>query len=495
MMKRKILALLLTAMMIVATLTACRVQNNNNNPGGTEPSQTTPTQTTPNPDQPYIPPVVTWQDVNKSVFTLSDVKLRQEAATNGVALATIPKLTELHCTKQSTSWYYVEYESNGETLQGYVNKTGVTEIDILGTGPNWVAVEGGSKIMYVKPTTLNVRLYPTDAEFSEKKGAYSCNAEVTVLATNGTWARIQYSETEQYYVSLAYLSETPVDDPNNPDKYKDLFTAVEGEPTMYVKEEKVNFRVAPIVAENVTIIMSLSLGTEVTVLKSGTVEGKEWYYVEVYIPADKGVPGYWQEGYISADCLSLTSGSQTLEDLVAFYGFTQVEKTMYVLAENSVYVRSTPSLANLENVIDVLASGKEPATIKSVKVVATGTYNGNNWCLIEHTMKEGTEEKTVYCFIGASTLTSDPNGKQTVTLSELLDKYPEFTECTETTITVSAKAKGFGTPNGSAEVIKEFEAGTELTLVAEETGSRHNIWYVVKDSTGTLYFVGMEFFN
>lgn len=490
MMKKRIVALLLAGLMTTAALASCRVQNNDN-PGGTEPDETTPSTqvTTPAETTPATP---TWQEVDKSIFTINEVKLRQDATNAGTALASIPKETQLHCTKQSTSWYFVEYDG----MQGYVAKTSsVTEINILGT--DMVAVEGGSKTMYVKSNTLNVRLYPCDNDsFSTKMGSYKLNDAVTVLATNGTWARVQYAEGKTYYVSYAYLSETEVKDPNDPSIYEDLFTDVEGTPEMYVKEEKVNFRVAPSTEETVTIIMSLSRGTEVTVLKRGTVEGKEWYYVEVYIPADKGVPAHWQEGYISADCLAETSGGQTLDDLVAFYGFTKVEKTMYVLAEKSVYVRSTPSLNSSENIIDVLASGKEAATIKSVKVVAIGLYNDVNWCLIEHTIKEGTEEKTVLCFVGASILTSDPNGKLTVTLDELLEKYPEFTACeTETTVTVATKASGFSIPNVSADVIKEFEVGTELTLVAEETGSRHNIWYVVKDSTGTLYFVGMEFFN
>ena len=90
----------------------------------------------------------------------------------------------------------------------------------------------------------------------------------------------------------------------------------------------------------------------------------------------------------------------------------------------------------------------------------------------------------------------ESSGKLTVTLEELLIKYPEFTACaTETKITTTAKANCYSIPNVSAEIVKELAAGTEVTLVAEETGSRHNIWYVVKDSTGALYFVGMDFFK
>ena len=493
MMKKRIVALLLAGLMTTAALASCRVQGNPNQ-GGTEPDQNPPTnQTTPDPNQGQNPPQITWQDVDKSVFTINDVKLRKEATATSTALASVPKETELHCTKQSTSWYYVEY---GE-FQGYVSRASVTEANILGT--DMVAIEGGSKVMYANAKTINVRIYPSDADFSSIVGSFGLNTEVTVVATNGTWYKIKYVKDgaeKEYYIHGTCLSDAKVTDPNDDTPYKHLFSDVAGTPTMYVSLDKVNFRVAPSTDENVTIIMSLKLGTAVTVLQTGTVNGKEWKKVEVYIPADKGVPAHWQEGYISADCLATTSGEQTIDDLVAFYGFTKLEKTMYVLAEKSVYVRSTPSLSNNENIIDVLASGKEAADIKAVKVLATGAYNDVNWYIIEHTVKEGTEEKTVLCFVGASMLTSDPNGKLTVTLEELLIKYPEFTACTtETKITTTAKANCYSIPNVSAEIVKELAAGTEVTLVAEETGSRHNIWYVVKDSTGALYFVGMDFFK
>ena len=149
MMKKRIVALLLAGLMSAAALTSCRVQNTN--PGGTEPENpTTPTETT-TPDNPYKPPVETWQDVDKSVYTFNEVKLRQQASNTGSALANIPKETELHCTKQSTSWYYVEYKKGEETISGYVSKASVTEANILGT--DMVAVDGGSKIMYANAKT------------------------------------------------------------------------------------------------------------------------------------------------------------------------------------------------------------------------------------------------------------------------------------------------------------------------------------------------------
>ena len=153
MMKKRIVALLLAGLMSATALASCRVQNQNQH-GGTEPNQNPPTnQTTPG-ENTNNPPAITWQEVDKNVYSISDVKLRQEASGTSTALASIAKETALHCTKQSTSWYYVEY---GE-LKGYVSKASVTEINILGT--DFVEITGGSKVMYANAQTINVRLYP-----------------------------------------------------------------------------------------------------------------------------------------------------------------------------------------------------------------------------------------------------------------------------------------------------------------------------------------------
>lgn len=501
MMKRKILALLLTAMMIVATLTACRVQNNNNNPGGTEPNQTTPsTQTTPTPDNPYIPPVVTWQDVDKSVFTLEDVKLRQEAANNGAALASIPKLTELHCTKQSTSWYYVEYENNGEVLQGYVSKTSVTEANILGT--DMVAVEGGSKVMYVKTNTLNVRLYPSDNDnFSSKVGSYQLNDEVTVLATNGTWARVQYAEGKIYYVAFAYLSDTKVENPNDTSIYEDLFTAVDGKPTMYVDNvSQVKFRKAPNTSSDE--LLALSKGTSVTVLKTGVVEGKSWTYAVVEIPPQKEGDGpSYVYGYISSDCLSFTNGAMDVDKLIAIYPmFVKTEETtMYVLLDSAITIRSNPVFPGEDEDNSLSNPYSTAGSIKSLKILANGEVDGTKWYIVEYIKKDGENSTVITGFIANGAmkyLTSDPNGKETVTIDDLMLKYPGQFEKLETPVTVTTKslANCYGAPETTKEPLKQLASGAQVTLVAKETGD-FVTWALIQDAEGAYYFVNYSLLN
>ena len=504
MMKKRIVALLLAGLMSATALASCRVQNQNQH-GGTEPNQNPPTnQTTPG-ENTNNPPAITWQEVDKNVYSISDVKLRQEASGTSTALASIAKETALHCTKQSTSWYYVEY---GE-LKGYVSKASVTEINILGT--DFVEITGGSKVMYANAQTINVRLYPTDADFSTAVGSFKLNDEVTVVATNGAWHRVQYvknGEQKTYYVSAACLNDEKVKDPDDTTAYEGLFTAVNGDTGVekYVKVDqggKVNFRKAPNTES--TIIMSLSDGVKVTVLKTGTVNGMEWSYIVVKVESNKdGVPSEYKFGYISSDYLSNTTGDMTLDDLLAHYPtFTKVEGGMmyYVLKEATITIRREPVFpadGEASNSLSNPQSGKTPDSIKAIKVVATGTVDETRWFIVEFVKKDGDTETLIRGFVGGKALeylTTDANGNPTVTIEDLIAKYPQFTKLeTPTNVTASKNANTYGTPDASGEVLGQITAGTTVKLVAQEAGA-YATWYVVEDAEGKLLFVGKEFFN
>jgi SH3-like domain-containing protein len=498
MMKKRIVALLLAGLMSAAALTSCRVQNTN--PGGTEPQGSTPTQTTPTPDNPYQPPVETWQDVNKSVFTFNEVKLRQQATNTGTALATIPKETELHCTKQSTSWYYVEYKKGEETISGYVSKASVTEANILGT--DMVEVDGGSKVMYVKTTTLNVRLYPSDNDnFSTKMGSYKLNEAVTVLATNGTWARVQYAEGKIYYVAYAYLSDTEVEDPNDETKYEGLFNDVDGTPTMYVDNvSQVKFRKAPNTSSDE--LLALAKGAAVTVLKTGEVDGKQWAYAVVEVaPTKPGDAPTYVKGYISFDCLSYTNGDMTVDQLIARYPtFEKTDVTvMYVVVDSAITIRSNPVFPE-EGEDNSLSNPKSTAeSVKSLKILATGVVDETQWFIVEYVKKDGENEKVITGFIANGAmkyLTTDPNGKVTLTPDDVLVKYPnQFVKLeTPVTVTTNALANCYGTPETAKEPLKQLAAGTTVTLVATPIDNFTN-WALIQDAEGAYYFVNYSFLN
>ncbi len=494
-MQKRILALLLAGL-LTASMASCVVRGTQNETTG--PDEDPGYQTTTKPNEEETSPTITWTEVDKTIYALSDIKLRREASSVGATICTIPKEAELHCTLTSAAYSYVEY--NGQ--QGYVLNSYVTDTDI--TGKTFTPMEGGSKIMFVNVDKANIRLYPSDSDFSTVMGGYELNDEVTVLATNGTWHQIKFvdksNNEKKYYVSASLLSDSKTVSPDDLTQYEGLFSDVAGTPVMYVNGETVNFRKAP--SKSATIIAELTLGTEVTVLQKGKVGESEWFYVELKIVSDQpGVPTTYQEGYISADCLSPYAGDLTLDELVALYGFEKINETMYILAEKQVNLRSAPVFPDTangdkDNLVTTLSSGK--TDIKALKIVAKGSYEGYNWCIVEHTMKVDNEDKTVYSFIGGKgldSLTSDASGKITVSLNDLLVKYPQFTICeTQTTITTKSVANCYGTPDTTGTALKQLASGTTVTLVAEETGSRNNVWYVIKDADNAYYFVGMEFF-
>ena len=505
MMKRRIVALLLAGLMTTAALASCRAQtNNNNNPGGTEPNQGT-SQTTPKPEDPYTPPTVTWSDVDKTVYTVNDVKLRQDASDTSTALATIAKATAVHCTKQSSAWYYVEYDGK----QGYIRKTSVTETNI--TGSDFVNVEGGSKIMYANSKTINVRPYPVQNDtIAAAVGSYSLNDEVVVLAQNDNWYKVKYiknGEEFEYFVSKDCLSEQKVVDPDDDSIYENLFTEVNGEVGVekYVRVSgTVNFRKAP--NTKASIIMSLSDGVKVTVLKTGTVDGTAWSYIVVKVESDKeGVPSTYEYGYISSAYLADTNGDMTLDEFIAYHGFNKIEGGMmyYVLKEASIKLRSTPDFPDTDagekdNELTIIQSGTTPESIKSLKVVATGEVDGFAWFMAEYTKKEGDKETVIRCFVGGKALdnlTTDASGERVVTIQDLVNKYPKLTILETPEIkTATKKANCYGTNDTTGTVLGTIEVGTEVTVVATETGT-FATWCVIQTQEGKLLFVGVEFFN
>ena len=506
MMKKRIVALLLAGLMATAALTSCRVQtNDNDNPGGTEPNQNNQTTTT-TPDDPSTPATPTWTDVdNKTLYTVSDVKLRKEASDTSEALATIPKATAVNCTKQSSTWYCVEYD--GKT--GYIRKTAVTETNI--TGNDFVDIEGGSKVMYANSKTINVRPYPVQNDtFAAAVGSYSLNDEVVVLAQNDNWYKVKYiknGEEFEYFVSKDCLSEQRVVDPDDDSIYADLFTEVNGEVGVekYVRVSgTVNFRKAP--NTKASIIMSLSDGVKVTVLKTGTVDGTAWSYVVVKVESDKeGVPSTYEYGYISSAYLADTNGDMTLDEFIAYHGFNKIEGGMmyYVLKEATVNLRNTPEFPNTEagekdNLVTSIKSGTTTETIKALKVVATGEVDDTTWFMVEYTKKEGDKETVTRCFVGGkalNNLTTDASGERVVTIQDLANKYPKLTILeTPETKTATKKANCYGTNDTTGTVLGTIEVGTEVTVVATETGARPT-WYVIQTEEGKLFFVGIEFFN
>ena len=496
MMKKRIVALLLAGLMTTATLASCRVQGNTDNPGGTEPNQNNNQTTTTKPEDIYNPPSTTFEETDELVYAIGEISLRKEATNSSAELAKIPVETELHCTKKSTSWYLVEY--NGQ--EGYVSKTGVTKNKFVPIN------EAGSKVMYANAKTINVRLYPyANASI---KGSYSRNDEVTVIAGNGDWYKVQYSEDKTYYVSADCLSDTKWVDPNDDSAYRDMFEPVTDKPVMYTTD-KVNLRATPITGTTENIITTLAKGREVTVTAKATLnDGSVWVRVVVEILPEKEGDGIEKiEGYVRFDYLSLYADETTLDSLLSIYeGFTKRDPatTMYIVVgtednEIRITIRSTPSFPganDADNYVATLQSTEE--SIKQLTVLADGTVDNDLWYIVEYTVKEGETEKTCRGFVGGKALqhlTTNPEGKPVLTLETFLSEYSGKYDILETPATVTTKniTNCYGTPSSETTKVDTLATGTEVLLVAKQKGDNPT-WAVIKYNDG-YYFVHLSNLN
>ena len=490
MMKKRMIALLLAGLMTTAALTSCRVQGNFDNPGGTEPNQSNNQTTTTKPEDTYNPPSTTFDETDELVYAVSEIQLRKEATNSSTSLATIPVETELHCTKKSSSWYFVEY--NGQ--EGYVSKTGVTKNKFEPIN------EAGSKVMYANAKTINVRLYPNANASIE--GSYNRNDEVTVIAGNGDWYKIQYSEDKVYYVSADCLSDTKWVDPNDDSAYRDMFAPVTDKPVMYTTD-KVNLRATPVTGTTENIITTLAKGREVTVTAKATLDnGSVWARVIVEIlPENEGDGIEKKEGYVSFDYLSIYADETTLDSLLSIYeSFTKREPatTMYIVVDSTIFIRSTPNFPGKndpDNYVETLGSTEE--SIRQLTVLADGTVDDVLWYIVEYTVKEGETEKTYRGFVGGKALqqlTTDPEGKPVLTLETFLSAYSGKYDVLETPVTVTTKsANYYGTPDSSTTKVDTLAAGTEVLLVALEKGDAAT-WAVIKYNNG-YYFVHISNLN
>lgn len=486
-MKKRILALLLAGI-LTASMTSCF--NRGNDPDDTSGSNTEDILTrAPSDSSNTTQAPDTWTEVADTVYTTTDnLTLRTDVNSNEGTVK-VNKLVELKRTAYNKKWSRVEY--NGSVY--YVSNSYITSEDIYGK----TLTPCANTVMYVITDGLNVRtLASSNSTISPSVGSLKLNETVTVIAKGENWCRISYkgeedSQATERYVSTKYLASQPYENPDTKD-YSSYFTSMEPT-TMYVTASAINLRKAPSV--NASIMGGLEKDDEVIVVAYAksipeTVDGKEtvasWYKVKVTVAPDKeGDPPTIAYYYATAKYISDKPGNTTLTlaDMLEQYPtFSANAKTLYVCS-NAANTRSTPSLKNSDNITKTLQKKDQ------VKVVATGVYEDNNWCMIE--LEEG-----VFAFIGSSTLTTDPNGEPApLSLEDLLIKYPQY-EKVETTVTLTAKStvNCYTTPGSAESVPLKLNAGDTVTLVAVSS-TNDTSWCVVQAANGNCYFAGYSLFE
>ena len=456
-----------------------------------------------------------WEEVDDVVYTFKSLALREEP--NGDTIESLEPEMELHRTRVNSGWSYVSVEIDGETVEGYVSNKYITEVDILGS--DFENVVGGSKTMYCTIDGLNVRT--ANDSISEKMGSLNKDEAVKVVAENGTWYRIEFTEEGAdeedepiyCYVNARYIASTKGGTPDVTPSYTSSFIDCDPHKTMYTTTAGLRLRSEPIISSDTVITTLSTAGVKVIVMKMGNVnadgETTGWSYVKAYIPpVREGDPMITKEGYIATEYLTekapAATESLTLEELLVRYpGFTKSEKFVYIVTGISLKVRSTPEItpgaddSEDSNVIGSLKTDKDAVNATNVKAVAYGVENGSAWYIVEYL--SSVSGKKINAFISANPLlvTTDPSGAAKLTRENLTLAYPEFEAVAAQTITAVAPANGYDKPYEDPSTVEDenisfqLGIGEQATLIAVQTGAKDaddNIWYAIEVS-GKIYFV------
>ena len=478
-MKKRILAMILAAL-LTASMASCWAEGNNENPvGGTEETQTQ-APNDPNPDNPVTN---VWQDANYSVYVVSP-NLNLTQVSDASKTVKVPLMTKLFCKKTSSTKSIVEYEG----VEYYATSEYLSAEDLLGEKFN----PCNPAVTMYATTGLQVRKYAIVDSISSTTAQLTSGEAVKVVAMGDasgmTWCKIEYEidgETGTYFVSKKYLSDTQ-GTPGIDQDYEKYFEAC-AKTTMYVTVEYVNVRKAPIDGEYVTTAVKDSAWTVVAL---GTGDYEKWCMVEVEREVKEGDPKEYDYYYISLTCLSTVpeSASQDLTQVLAKYpNFDPCDKTMYV-AEDNLNVRLTPELG--DNYAGALVRGN------AVKVVAMGKdANNSKWAMIEvQKTADDNTTYTVYQFVSAICLSVNANGAPDLDkmMAEYGDKYETVTE---KTLVATQVANCYYTPNTSNTVPYKLEAGAQVTLVAQAKSGGNATWCIIMLEDGSCYFAPSAYFT
>lgn len=490
-MKKRMLAILLAAIM-TASLSACvqsdkRPALDNPTNSGTENNQVRD----PQPDVTDPVQTITWSDVNDQVYIIKANTTLDPVEEGKTAIKA--NLMDLLDRKQVSSDNKKSIVEKDGVLY-YVNNANLTDEDL--TGAKFATCD---EVMYVKVDVLNLRLYASsDNTLSPSQGSLKQGDAVKVVAKGEKWCKVEVinpetQEPENYFLFLEHLSTTN----DGPIDYTQFFEECDPPVIMYVYNvadgQGVNLRTTPSVEDNLNVAGGVMKDSPVTVLSKGTGDYAGWYYVRVANATVPGMSQTYSEYYIKADFLTEEKPVLTLEELIAKYGFTAGEKTLY--ATGSINVRKTPG-ADEKPQDDVVAG---LAKKQQVKVVASGLFDDQLWSIIE--LNLGTEQspKIGYYFVRGSYefLTTDPNGEILPTLDGLLAENTMFSVITEKTVYANTKTYGFDSIAKNPTVTDAkvtIEASTSYVAVAE--GTRHGAdWYIVRNTEGKFFFVFAEFFD
>lgn len=482
-MKKRILALLLTGLLVMSA-TACQKESENPQLGGTPKQTTATTATTPGPNIPENPPTTSYQDVNETVYALTnEVALRTSAETAEVPVLKVPFITELHRVKYNSYWSVVEYNN----AQYYVLSSLLTTDDLAAKK----VIPLTNAVVMHTTDNANVRKYPTTNALITKNIAKTLakGTNVTVYAKGNGWCQVKFTgDSTPYYISADLLKDGKlVTQAEIEAEMNSKFSFSSGNiKTMYVTNIHaesdgglLSYRTHPIVADSYSFIIgSFVKGNAVKVTSIATINGSEWAQIIV-----DGKPGFY---YVNTHYLSATQESATdfhtdLSKLLGHYTqFKQYDsaKTMYAStkAEGGIPIRISP--VNDPEFENVLEGAFHFTKDGALTVVAYGTGDYVGWCVVNY--------RGGYYFANISYMTPHANGTPIATLTDLLAKYKGLSTCNEQ-MTVKQTIKSYE----DGELTKEsgtYNVNDKVTVVAKGIVNGSRV-YLIETSDRTYVFV------
>ena len=486
---KRTLTLMILAGLLTTSLAACVVKPDDpQNTGGSEPyyeAPTLPSGADTNPIAPTTDPAtVVYAPVNQTVYTISNASLKPVANPNDASAALpLGAITEMTRVGLHAVWSKVNYQGT----EYYIATALLTTDDLAQKTFNPV-----TKTLYVCTGSVNVRSYPSAENFSEKLGSRNLDDEIKVIAENGTWSKIEWVEngnTKTGFIKSEFLSTTKSN--VNESDFLRYFSELSAPKTMYVSTSAANLRKYPYADGRGTLVVpdGLKLGTAVTVVAEGTVDGVDWYAVEWEVNSLKVTC------YMAKKALSETSGAATLEDILEQYPALKkfdADKTLYVFEDNA-FGRSAPTrivINDKNNIVKLLYKGNTVTAVASGKIAGQDP-NGNaediSWCLVKDT-------ELGYYFVSLSVLTSDPELKPSVpvlTLDELVASYGFEKLTSPSTMKAKEDVKPWSAPNEGAQMDVTIAKDTQVTVLAKgstKEGFATNEWYII-EYNGAHYFV------
>ena len=211
----------------------------------------------------------------------TNVNVRAEASTSATVLGKINKGTEYTVLDKTGEWFKISY--NGATGFVFADYFEVTKAD--------ANIDGSSVNLREKASTS-----------SDSLGKFADGDSVTVTGQNDSWYRVSYKGGSAYvskdYVSGDYVKYVPEIANEAAQELESTYGVVTAETGLKLRKEA---------STNSVVLTVLPYGTEVDVDRVG----QEW----IRVVTDGG-----QKGYVSADYLSVRTGTKTTRSAASSKG-------------------------------------------------------------------------------------------------------------------------------------------------------------------------------